>query len=30
MAVKVISDKPQKTKQVMCSKCCYNLEYTGI
>ncbi len=27
--VKVISEKPVKTKKVICSKCGYELEYTG-
>lgn len=27
--VKVVSDKPVRTKKVVCSKCGYELEYTG-
>ncbi len=30
MTVKVVSDKPLKTKKVMCTICCYELEYTGV
>lgn len=29
MVVKVISDKPLKTRKVICSNCGYELEYTG-
>lgn len=29
MVVKVVSDNPVKTKRVVCSKCAYELEYTG-
>lgn len=29
MTVRVISDKPVKTKTVVCPKCGYKLEYTG-
>ena len=29
MVVKVISDKPVKTKRQICPKCGYELEYTG-
>lgn len=29
MVVKVVSDKPVRTKKVICPKCGYELEYTG-
>lgn len=29
MAVKVVSDRPIRTKKVICSNCGYELEYTG-
>lgn len=29
MVVRVISDKPIKTKKCTCTKCGYELEYTG-
>lgn len=29
MAVKVISDRPIRTKRVTCPTCCYELEFTG-
>lgn len=29
MTVRVLSDKPVKPKRVLCSKCTYELEYTG-
>ena len=29
MVVKVVSEKPIKTKKLVCSKCGYELEYTG-
>lgn len=30
MAVKVVSDKPVRTKKTICSKCWYELEYTPV
>lgn len=27
--VRVVSDKPEKTKECVCPKCCYRLAYTG-
>lgn len=30
MTVKIISEKPVRTKRVVCNKCCYELEYTGV
>lgn len=30
MTVKVVSEGPVRTKQVVCSKCCFKLEYTGV
>lgn len=30
MVVKVVSDKPTKPKRVVCSRCTYSLEYTGV
>lgn len=29
MVVRVLSDKPVKTKKCICTKCGYELEYTG-
>lgn len=29
MVIKVVSDKPLKTKKVICGNCSYELEYTG-
>jgi hypothetical protein len=29
MVVRVVSDKPVKTKRQVCPKCGYELEYTG-
>lgn len=29
MPVKIVSDKPIKPRRVTCSKCTYELEYTG-
>lgn len=29
MAVKVVSEKPVKTKRVVCPNCAYELEFTG-
>ncbi len=29
MPVKVVSEKPVKTKRVTCPNCAYELEYTG-
>lgn len=29
MPVKVVSDKPVRTKRIVCGKCSYELEYTG-
>lgn len=30
MAVKVVSEKPVRTRRVVCGKCSYELEYTGV
>lgn len=29
MPIKVVSDAPVKTKKVVCTKCAYELEYSG-
>jgi len=29
MTVKVVSDKPVRTRKVVCTKCSFELEYTG-
>jgi hypothetical protein len=29
VSVRVVSEKPVKTRKVVCSKCGYELEYTG-
>lgn len=30
MTVKIVSQGPVRTKKVVCSRCCYELEYTGV